>query len=504
MVEVEKSKSSNNSLLKNHLVIISIGCVLFVIEAFLNVYHQFLQRHSQNYVLTGYIFFAISAISILLIAVGIHQLTEVYFVDHITKAGKYAMYGLLAYSGSILVDLLVLGWPVTAGIVGFTLIFGRIYGFTRLNKVFKKIKTIFGIKIGTIFLPIFAYFSVLISITSGIANFSQDLDFRSYLLLFNGAIESILMVIIGIKIIVDCFRIRNYILKNNIKPYSEKTAFLVRERSDQPILPTTKEHLQSRKQIEMLQEKTQQADSNASRNNQFLRIDKIERIKIQKEIEFDVEDQIPSRKRTLSISKERVLQYTVMIISSIIFILYSFLTSSPVLIGISWLIICIFGTYIIINIIVNFVFGEGYAFTAILSDILYLLVFLPSLSLTFASIVVLITGFAISFSPESSRILSFSLGGLFLIIALAVAVNRSLEKLNMNLRDYLSYFFNMEARKEKLLSEMRIAQQKRGKFNQLDEIAAKVEARLEEQEIHYEDFDFKERLKDLGSPLKSE
>jgi len=463
---------------------------------------------SENYVLVGYVLFAISAASLLPIAFSIHQITDIYFVDHITKKGKHVAIGLYFYAGSILLDMAVLGWPFVSGIIGFTLIFGRIYGFTQMNKLFTKIKSIFGLKIGSVFLILFAYFSVIVSIISGVADFAQDVSFNYFLLLFNGIVESALMVIIGVKIIIDFKRIQKFILQEEIKPYTAKTAFLVQKRSESPVLPTTKEHIQSKLQIERLREKTAKQVKPYKITEQFLKVEPTlkhpTKIEHKEELETIEVEKYEQRRRILTASKELILQISVMMLAVTTFIAYSFIISNPLLIGISWVIIAVFGTYLLVNTVVHYFLGRGYAVTAIFSDLLYLFVFLPSFVLVISFLLVLVLRLFIPMSDEMLRILSFTTSALLEIVAIVLVINRKLESLDMNIREYFHYFFDTEARAREILKEQERIARKRSSFDKLDSIANTIDKRLEEKEIQYEDFDFKKRLKDLGSPLEND
>ncbi len=72
----------------------------------------------------------------------------------------------------------------------------------------------------------------------------------------------------------------------------------------------------------------------------------------------------------------------------------------------------------------------------------------------------------------------------------------------MNLREYLQFRFDFKARAEELNVEKKRVEKKRTNFDKLDQIEAHMKKQQEERVMDYEDFDYKERLKDLGSPLK--
>ncbi|MCE7749682.1 MAG: hypothetical protein GPJ51_14955 [Candidatus Heimdallarchaeota archaeon] len=90
------------------------------------------------------------------------------------------------------------------------------------------------------------------------------------------------------------------------------------------------------------------------------------------------------------------------------------------------------------------------------------------------------------------------------IIAIYAVINRKLERANMNLRDYIKYRLNFDARAEEMRKEKERIQRKRTSFDKLDKIASRVEKQEKEKKVTYNEFDFKERLEDLGSPLKQQ
>ncbi|MCK5409425.1 MAG: hypothetical protein KAJ30_04100, partial [Candidatus Heimdallarchaeota archaeon] len=73
---------------------------------------------------------------------------------------------------------------------------------------------------------------------------------------------------------------------------------------------------------------------------------------------------------------------------------------------------------------------------------------------------------------------------------------------NMNLREYLQFRFDFKARAAELNVEKKRVEKKRTNFDKLDQIEAHMKKQREERVMNYEDFDYKERLKDLGSPLE--
>ena len=72
----------------------------------------------------------------------------------------------------------------------------------------------------------------------------------------------------------------------------------------------------------------------------------------------------------------------------------------------------------------------------------------------------------------------------------------------MNLREYIRFRFDFESRAKELNVDKERAEKKRSYFDNLDKVEAHMAKQREAKVMDYEDFDFKERIKDLGSPLE--
>ena len=74
----------------------------------------------------------------------------------------------------------------------------------------------------------------------------------------------------------------------------------------------------------------------------------------------------------------------------------------------------------------------------------------------------------------------------------------------MSVREYIKYRFDFKERAKEMEIEKARAEKKRYYFDQLDKIEARMNEQKASRVMDYEDFDFKERLKDLGSPLEKD
>ena len=530
-----KEQEKVDQPIKTHSVLIFSGCILFIIVSFLNIAHNLYLNNSEYYQLIEYILFAFTAISLLPIAFGIYSITDIYFVDHITKIGKQTALWMMAFSVAVLSDIVFLGWPFLAGLTGYTVILGRIFGFYMLNKLLRKIDRIFSLKIGSAFYSIYAFFSIIIAVFSAIASSVADEALYAFLITFNGFVESGLMIVVGIKLIVDVSRIRKFVLTKPLLPYEAKVAFLVKDRRLRTEIPTTKEHIQSRTYISILQQKTKPVEKVGipraqqeleetfnlincpecgERTDMFLEhcihcqvnLFKRKRTTTSEYSEIISLEEEPSSsvRRVLSIRKERILQDLVVTIFLVTFVIYSFVSSNKTLIIVSWLIIAIIATYLIIKYIVLFFFGKGYAITSLVSDISYLFLFFPGIIILVSFIFTTILRQFIQIDDGFYRLLNLLIIVTLEIIAIYAVINRKLERANMNLRDYIKYRLNFDARAEEMRKEKERIQRKRTSFDKLDKIASRMEKQEMEKTVTYDKFDFKERLEDLGSPLKQQ
>jgi len=528
-----KKQEKADQPIKFHSFIVFLGCVLFIIVSFLNIAYNLYFYNSEYFQLIGYVLFTLSAISLLPIAYGIHAITDIYFVDHITKTGKQTALWMTAFSVAVFLDMVVLGWPVLAGLTGPIIILGRVFGFYMLYKLFRKIDKIFSLKIGSAFYLIYAFFSIIVSLISAISNSAGDEAFYAFLVTFNGFVESGLIIIVGIKLIIDISRIRHYVLTKPLLPYAAKVAFLIKDRRSRTEIPTTKEHIQARTYISLLQQKTKLVETAVNQEelqeleetfnlincpvcgertdmflehcihcqvNLFTRKTTVTSKSL--EITGSEEEHKTSVRRILSIKKEKVLQDLVVTIFLITFVVYSFVSRNTSLIIVSWLIIAIIATYLIIKYVVLVIFGKGYAITSIVNDLSYLFLFFPGIIIVVSYIFTIILRQFILMDDSFYRLLNILIIITLEIIAIFVVVNRKLENMNMDLKGYLKYRLDFDAREEEMRKEKERTQRKRINFDKLDTIASRVDNQEKERIVAYNEFDFKERLEDLGSPLK--
>jgi len=545
----------NRTPIQKQLTIILIGCIVFILMGLLNILFRFtpmiptlfpklLISGNPNQIFfvfqtIGYVMYSITFASLIPIGIGFRNITDIYFVDHITKSGKQTATWIFIYSASVLLDMLTLGWPVVSGFVAIALIVGRVMAFIKINKTFDKINRIFDVKVGSFFYILFAYYSIITMVLGATADYAGDLEFEVYLAIFNGVIESALMIVVGVKLIYDFFQIKRFIEKNNIQPYSTKKAFLSKDRTDKPVLSTTKDHVQSQTQIKKFQESAvkQEMRIQKLRAREQAKKDshKAEMEKKTEHISFitchqckertdknftycmncgeSLKDELTSMKkeisdisvrRILSPKKEKILQQLTAAVFLTAFVVYAFVAGEAVLKTYAWIIIAVFATYLFVNYIVLFFSGRGFAVTTLLIDITFLFIVIPVLCAIFSYFVTL-TIEKIADTPTSlTRWMLIGLTVGLSLMCIFLMLNFKVKQTNMSLKEYIAYRLDFKARAAELDKEHERVEKKRANFDNLDRIEANMAKQRQEKVMDYDEFDVKQRLKDLGSPLTND
>ncbi len=504
--------TDNTPVIRNYFLLVG-GSILLILSGIMNIIDQVFIGWSYRIVPLRYVLFCFTVIGLIPIAIGIRNLTEMYFIEHITVVGKQTFLWLIYYSVAVVLDLVLVGWPVTAPFVGYAVIFGRVIGFHKLNRTFVKIKDIFDIKIGGFFYIMFAWYSVIISILNSIANWARDVQFEIGMFALKGLIETILLVLVGIKLIVDSTRIRKFLLESDIKPYSIKRTLFVKDSSTLTRSKLGREHLQAQTQLERLREKSVKRTIEVkTKRRRKTKQESTEEtpfeVKKTKSDSIEVVEDKPetTTKRTLTAKKEKIVQQIFIAIALIAFTTYAFVTSNATLIVYAWIIIAIFGTYLIVNYVVLFFAGRGFAITSFISDIAFLFVIIPAIT-TILSYFIFQGSLSLLESPLDEplyRALFIATSAILALICIALILSFKIRATGMSVREYFKYRLDFKERAKDMAKEKARAEKKRSDFDQLDRIEARMNQLEAEKVMDYEDFDFKERLKELGSPLEND
>ncbi|MCG3217130.1 MAG: hypothetical protein KAS63_10410 [Candidatus Heimdallarchaeota archaeon] len=541
------SKITEKTPIQKNTILLLSGSILIIISGLLNIVDQIFIGWSYRIPALRYILFCFTVVGLIPIAFGLRNITEMYFIEHITNVGNQAFTWLLFYSVAVVLDIVLIGWPITAPFVGYAIIFGRVLGFLKMNKTFVKINDVFNLKLGGIFYILFAWYSVIVSIMNSVANWAQDVTFEVGMFALKGLIETILLVIVGIKLIIDSQRIKRFIQESNIKPYSTKRTLFVKDSSTLTRSKLGKEHLQAQTQLAKLREKTEKRSlaskqkrkkvkhkriseeqikqraliskgfitctSCGERTDKYLKncincghtFQKHERISTEKSL-MEAEQSRKFTKRLLTAKNEKIFQQIVIVAALIAFSTYAFVTRNATLVVYAWIIIAILGTYLVVNYIILFFVGRGFAITSILSDIAFLFIIIPVISAILSYFIFQGTlSYVVTKMDDPVYNTLFILTTFVIsIICILVLLRFRIRSSNMGFKEYIKYRFDFKERAKELAKEEKRAERKRYYFDQLDRIEARMNKQKESKVMAYEDFDFKQRLKDLGSPLEDE
>jgi len=214
-------KLKTNSVNK-HILVIILGSIIFIVAGFLNFSDEYFKGWSQQEPVIGYLLFGFTVLALVPISIGIKKLVNLAFTNHIRKNGNHTSLWLLLYAGAVLLDLLLAGWPLVSILSMVLLVVSRVFGFYFLSKMFSKIRLSFKIKVASFIYLFYGIFYLLTSIIGGIATLAQDDIMTNLIFVFNGIFESALIVLVGLFLIIDFYRIWKLLNKDSVSVISPK------------------------------------------------------------------------------------------------------------------------------------------------------------------------------------------------------------------------------------------------------------------------------------------
>ncbi|MHA1303589.1 MAG: hypothetical protein ACTSQE_04215 [Candidatus Heimdallarchaeaceae archaeon] len=194
------------------------GSVLFISAALVNISNRTVQYLVATSWVFNWLFVAFIASSLIPIAIGVGEIIDLYFKDHVRRDGLQMRTSLLIFAVGEILKPLTLGSVVFGSFALLVSLFFRAFGFRKLDHAFSKIRKITDIKTGGLVYQFYGFYSIIVTVIATLANAAKDETMLIYLLIFNGTIESILMIMVGIKLILDLIKIRKLILERGIKP----------------------------------------------------------------------------------------------------------------------------------------------------------------------------------------------------------------------------------------------------------------------------------------------
>ncbi len=214
VMKISKREDSSFQQKVNRLSIMIIsGCLLFLVSGLLNFTDEYFKGWSYTQPVLGYLLFGFTVSCLVPIAIGFRKLSETAFVEMPRKNAGQASWWLLCYALTVLLNLVLMGWPMVSSFVGFTIIIARILGFYYLYKAFMKIRVRSNLPIGGFLYLLYGGFYILTAILGGMASLVNDFILTNIIFIFDGVIESVLIIIISFKIIYDILIIRSFLVK---------------------------------------------------------------------------------------------------------------------------------------------------------------------------------------------------------------------------------------------------------------------------------------------------
>ena len=214
---------------KQYLSIIIFGVILFIIGGVLNIADETVKHWSFNAPLLPYFFAGIISASFIPIGLGIKWMTEDYFESRVAKLGREINFLLITYAGSFFISALVLGNVIVASFTTILIVVSRVVAFNKIDKMLRRLSKFWKISLGGVLYVIYAYYQVIVSLFMWLANVADDDNFRALMFAFNGVIESLLTIIIGIKLLVDFLKINNYVITHQIRPRNIDKSIIIRD-----------------------------------------------------------------------------------------------------------------------------------------------------------------------------------------------------------------------------------------------------------------------------------
>ncbi len=194
-----------------------IGDVLFMLAGGVNLFVNSLRYMRSTSWIVDWLFTSFIAISLIPVAIGLGGIFDLYFTDHVRLYGIQMRTALLIYAVGEVLSPLTLGSVIFGSFALLLNLVTRIIGFKKMDNALSRTSFIVDIKTGSILYQVFGYYSIIVTIVASIANAADDFDAIMFVFLFNGIIESVIMVLVGIKLFIDINRVKNLIIKRGIK-----------------------------------------------------------------------------------------------------------------------------------------------------------------------------------------------------------------------------------------------------------------------------------------------
>lgn len=213
-----------------YCVNITIASVLFATSGILGVLSSL--SIEDKITVIDYSKYLILALSLAPIGFSIHYIAQDYFEDHIVRAAYWVDRIFFIFSFVVVVNMLLLGFPAFATVAYIMTVIVRVLGFYSFYKAMGKIKRIKKVNVGGWIYLVYALYDVLISLFIALAQFPliEDDTLVNFLQAYKLTIDALITIIVAIKIIMDVWRIREYVKREKIEPKGFETSWILRSK----------------------------------------------------------------------------------------------------------------------------------------------------------------------------------------------------------------------------------------------------------------------------------
>ncbi len=442
----------NEKRVKKYILAIYFGSALFIIAGFLNLVDEYFKGWSQRIPVIGYILFAFTACSLIPIAIGIQKITKDSFQYQATKAGKASSIWLITYGIAIVADIIFFGWIMIATITLLLILFSRVLGFYYLKKVFDKIKFYTEFNISSWAYLAYGCYYLILSLFGGLAALVSDDIITNMIFIFNGIGESIFIVAIGIKLIVDFTLLRKFILTGYVRK---------RRRRDVNYFE------QALKREERLEEKA---------------VDDYELIEKRR---YKKEPRVKITNNSLIIGLEAILVFLIGI---------ACITRNSALGVFSAIIFTSILIYSLALFSIKILQRKEKIIDAKFTSYFLLFILLPIVFLLSNFGVLEVTNIFLEFDFSMKVILTIATTLVLEILIIREILRSKLNINNFSFREFISLRMIKESNSSKTNRNTVRLQRKHSNFNNLDVIAARIAEKQKDRSIDIDEFDWKERV----------
>ncbi len=181
--------------------------------------------------------------------------------------------------------------------------------------------------------------------------------------------------------------------------------------------------------------------------------------------------------------------------------IYAFFFSDSMLLKVlTGIALGVVGSLIAIYYLLEFMSGRGSGIAAAMNELIYLVLGIPMLVISAGYLPVSI--YLAFFSREHSQAIKIGLYvgvGILEILSISFLIIRHLRDKNMNLIQYLKHIFDFERRSQ----ESKKIQERRDQidsfYDDLHKVEQKIATKLEEKSSGFDQFDWKERVGQIGA-----